>query len=292
MTATGRRTSTGLGRGLAALIPQRPAGASATEIPIERIRRNPQQPRREADRDGLEALARSIAAHGVLQPILVSETVDGYQLIAGERRLRAAEMAGLERVPALVRADVAEHDQLELALVENLQRADLNPLDEALAFRRLIDEFGLSQEQIAGRVARARSSVANTLRLLELAEAVQAALRDGHLSEGHARAIGGIADHAAQEQTLGVVVERGLSVRQTEELARRHKGAADRPGRAVQALSPPGDPDLERFESDLRTALGTKVTLTSGRKGGRIIIEYYDGDDLGRLYERLVGRRA
>lgn len=292
MTATGRRTSTGLGRGLAALIPQRPAGASATEIPIARIRRNPQQPRREADRDGLEALARSIADHGVLQPILVSETVDGYQLIAGERRLRAAEMAGLERVPALVRADVEEHDQLELALVENLQRADLNPLDEALAFRRLIDEFGLSQEQIAGRVARARSSVANTLRLLELAEAVQAAVRDGRLSEGHARAIGGIADHAAQEQMLGVVVERGLSVRQTEELARRHKGAADRSSRAAPAPSPPGDPDLERFESDLRTALGTKVTLTSGRKGGRIIIEYYDGDDLGRLYERLVGRRA
>jgi ParB family chromosome partitioning protein len=285
MSLADRRPGGGLGRGLASLIPQRPAGSGHTEIPIARIRRNPYQPRQATDEAALQALAASIAEHGVLQPILVTATLDGYQLVAGERRLRAAEMAGLERIPAVVR-EIAEQAQLELALVENLQRADLNALEEAHAFRQLIDEFGLDQEAVAHRVGRARSSVANTLRLLDLAPAVQAALAAGEISAGHARAIAGLDDPAAQVVLAASVVSRGLSVRQTEELARRMKepAAAAPPGRATI------DPDLERLEGELRTALGTRVSVTATRKGGRITIDYYSGEDFDRLYERLMGR--
>ncbi len=286
MSLQGRRPS-GLGRGLASLIPQRPAGRGVTDIPIGLVRHNPYQPRVHSEREALDALAASVAEHGVLQPILVVETVDGYQLIAGERRLRAAEMVGLERIPAVVRSTVPERHHLELALIENLQRADLNPLEEARAFRQLIAEFGLTQEQVAERVGRARSSVANTLRLLELAEPVQDAVAEGLITEGHARALAGLESHAQQEALLALVLKGDLSVRQTEELARRLKSESSAPGPRPDRQP---DPDLERLEADLRAALGTKVTLSSRRKGGRIIIDYYDGEGLARLVERLVGR--
>ncbi|HET7677349.1 MAG TPA: ParB/RepB/Spo0J family partition protein [Candidatus Limnocylindrales bacterium] len=289
MTDTTRARTGGLGRGLAALIPQRPDASAATEIPLERIRRNPYQPRQRADAAALEQLVASIREHGVLQPVLVTETVDGYQLIAGERRLRAAEMAGLQRIPAVVR-QVAGRAQLELALVENLQRADLNALEEAHAYRQLMDEFGLGQEEVATRVGRARSTVANTLRLLDLAPRVQQALADGSISEGHARAIAALEDHAAQETVLAAVLERGHSVRQAEALVRSLKDGRRRHDRSATLRA--GDPELERVETDLRGALGTKVTLRPSRRGGRIIIEYYGADDLGRIYERLVGGAA
>jgi ParB family chromosome partitioning protein len=235
----------------------------------------------------LDALAESIRAHGVLQPIIVVATFDGYQLIAGERRLRAAEMAGLATIPAIVR-EAVEQDQLELALVENLQRVDLDPLEEAAAYRRLIDEFGLDQEGVAQRVGRARSSVANSLRLLELAEPVQAALAEGRISEGHARAIAGLAERSAQATVLEAVISGGLSVRQTEELVRRLKDLGPRAQRPERRP----DPDLERLERELRDALGTKVTVTSTRRGGRITIEYYGDEDLERLTTRLTGLSA
>ncbi len=289
MSGPGRRPS-GLGRGLASLIPQRPPGRGVTDVPVELVRRNPYQPRVLAEKEAMDALAASVAEHGVLQPILVVETVDGYQLIAGERRLRAAEMVGLERIPAVIRSTIPERHQLELALIENLQRADLNPLEQARAFRQLIVEFGLTQEQVAERVGRSRSGVANTMRLLELAETVQDAVAEGLISEGHARALAGLEGHAQQEALLALVLKGDLSVRQTEELARRLKSDA-----AVASPAPSGpqvDPDLERLETDLRAALGTKVTIASRRKGGRVIIEYYDAEDLGRLIERLVGRSS
>jgi ParB family chromosome partitioning protein len=282
MTGVSRRPS-GLGRGLASLIPQRPAGPASVEIALDQVAANPAQPRAHAEEEALEALARSIEAHGVLQPIVVQETVDGYRLIAGERRLRAARMAGLTRIPAVVRGPTSDRQQLELALVENIQRADLNPMEEAAAFRRLMTEFELTQEQVAEQVGRARSSVANTMRLLDTSEAVQDAVAQGLISEGHARAIGG-ADPALQDGLLRVVLERGLSVRATEELVRRARAASPEPAAPATV-----DPDLERVEAHLRTILGTKVTLTSGSKGGRIIIEYYGPDDLGRLVERLGG---
>ncbi len=284
MTDRPDRSGSALGRGLASLIPQRDAPASSVlEVPLSRVSPNPHQPRHHWDDADLAELAASIREHGVLQPVLVTETIDGYQLIAGERRVRAARLAGLDRVPALVR-QLADRDQLEVALVENVQRADLDPIDEALAYRRLIDEFGLTQERVADRVGKARATVANTLRLLDLHAAVQAAIGDGRITEGHGRALGGLPKDG-QAAVLGTVAGQGLSVRQTEELVRRL-----REPRPVRQPAPPRlDAELERVEQDLRQRLGTKVSLSRSRKGGRIVIEYYSDEELGRLYDRLIG---
>jgi ParB family chromosome partitioning protein len=278
----------GLGRGLAALIPQRSPNQPVTlEISIARIQPNPLQPRKRFDPDGLAALAASITEHGVLQPIVVAETIDGYQLVAGERRVRAAQAAGLERIPAVIR-QLADREQLEIALVENLQREDLDPLETADAYRQLIEEFGFSQDDLATRVGRARSTVANTLRLLDLAPGVQAAVADGRLSEGHGRALGGLAPEI-QDRVLDSVIGQDLSVRQTEELVRRLREPKAEPAGPPARRS---DPDLERVEEDLRRSLGTKVSLARSRRGGRIVIEYYSDEELGRLYERLTGGTA
>jgi len=277
----------GLGRGLAALIPLRSQQASGSiEIPLDRIRANPRQPRLRMDDAAMQTLAASIREHGVIQPILVTETLDGYQLVAGERRVRAARAAGLERIPAVIR-QLADREQLELALVENLQREDLDPLESARAYRQLIDEFGFSQEHLAERVGRARSTVTNTLRLLDLHETVQTAVADGIISEGHGRALGGLAvEH--QPKVLTSIVGQDLSVRQTEELVRRLREPREtRPSTAAAR-----DPELERVEEDLRRALGTKVRLARSRRGGRIVIDYYTDEELGRLYERLMGGNA
>jgi ParB family chromosome partitioning protein len=283
MTTDLRRT-TGLGRGLGALIPQRGDAQASVEIPISAISRNPYQPRQAFEPTQLDELAASIAEHGVLQPILVTETTGGYMLIAGERRLRAAQMAGLERIPALVRpAD--DSAQLAWALIENLQRSDLNALEEAAAFRQLVDDFGLSHDEVARRVGKSRSAVANTLRLLDLAPEVKAALLRGGITEGHARAIAGLEDPQHQTAVSMDVESRGLSVRQTEELVRRLK--TTEPAKAPKQRPP----DVERLESALRDSLATKVTINTARKGGRITIEYYDEEDLERLYERLTGSR-
>lgn len=275
---------TALGRGLGALIPQTtPAGTAAVDIPISRIRGNPYQPRQQVEQRTLESLAASIALHGVLQPVLVTEVLDGYQLVAGERRVRAAQMAGLDHVPAIVR-QMAERDQLAVALVENVQRSDLNAMEEAHAYRQLVDDFGLTQDDIASRVGRARSTVANTLRLLDLDPSVQQALSEGNITEGHARAMLG-ADPPAQRQLVEAVITRGLSVRQTEELVRRLR---DKPAPAAAATANQ-DAEMERLEEDLRRALGTKVLLARSRKGGRIVIEYYSDEEFSRLFDRLTG---
>lgn len=279
----------GLGRGLAALIPQRSAGLPGpVEIAVDQIRSNPHQPRKRFDEAELATLAASIREHGVLQPVLVMETVQGYQLVAGERRLRAARAAGLERVPAIVR-QFGEQAQLEIALVENLQREDLDPIEAAHGFRRLINEFGFTHEQIAERVGRARSTVANMLRLLDLAPIVQQTVIDRVLTEGHARALGGLSvEH--QEHVVQSVIDQDLSVRQTEELVRRLRQPRTAP--TATAELPARDADLDRVEEDLRRALGTKVSLARTRRGGRIVIEYYSEEELGRLYDRLTGGTA
>jgi ParB family chromosome partitioning protein len=280
--------SQGLGRGLAALIPQRPPSPGGTiEIPIARIRPNPYQPRTRMDPDELATLTASIEAHGVIQPVVVTEVLDGYELVAGQRRLRAAEAAGLERIPAVIR-QVTDPDKLELALVENLQRADLDPIETATAYRHLMEQFGFSQDTIAQRVGRARSTVANTLRLLETAPAVQLAVAESRLSEGHARALGGLAPEL-QERVLDSVIGQDLSVRQTEELVRRLREPRPEP---LERPTRDADPDLARVEEDLRRSLGTKVSLARSRRGGRIVIEYYSDEELGRLYERLIGGTA
>jgi ParB family chromosome partitioning protein len=278
---------TGLGRGLTALIPQRAQHAATTEIPIDRIRPNPRQPRQRMDQGQLDELAASIREHGVLQPILVTETLDGYQLVAGERRFRASRQAGLDRIPAVIR-QLADRDQLELALVENLQRADLGPMEEAHAFQALVAEFDLTHDTIAQRVGRAKSTVSNTLRLLDLDPEVQTAIADGRLTAGHARAIGGL-PVSQQAHVARTVIEQGFSVRQAEELVRRLR--EPRPETPAASRRVP-DPDLERVEDDLRRRLGTKVTLARSRKGGRIIIEFYSDEELGQLYDRLIGGPA
>ena len=221
----------------------------------------------------------------MLQPVLVTETLDGYQLVAGERRVRAAQMAGLDHVPAIVR-QLAARDQLAVAIVENVQRSDLNAMEEAHAYRQLIEDFELTQEEIATRVGKARPTIANTLRLLELDPSVQEAVGAGNIAEGHARALLGTAP-AVQRQLADAVVSRGLSVRQTEELVRRLR---DRPATTASARSTDGD--IDRLEEELRRALGTKVSVARARKGGRIVIEYYSDEEFSRLFDRLTGGNA
>ncbi len=279
-----------LGRGLAALIPQAVASTPGpVEIAIDRIERNPYQPRAAFEDEALEELAASITAHGILQPILVTETLEGYRLVAGERRLRAAQMAGLERIPAVIR-QADDRDQLELALVENLQRTDLNAMEAARAYRQLHDLFGLTNEEIADRVGKARPTISNTMRLLDLQPEAQAAIESGRIGEGHGRALLGLSG-TAQRELLALAVVRGLSVRQVEELARRLRDAGNGKGRPARA-APAADAEMERVEDDLRRALGTKVRLARSRRGGRIIIEWYSDEELERLYERLTGGKA
>jgi ParB family transcriptional regulator, chromosome partitioning protein len=269
--------SFGLGRGLDALIP-RATDQSSSQLPIDRIRRNPHQPRAVFDEEGLAELTTSIAEHGVIQPIVVRGSADGdYELIAGERRLRAARMAGLTEIPAVVR-DSTSSEQLELALVENVQRADLNPIEEASAYRELIDAFGLSHEAVARRVGKSRVAISNSLRLLDLAPETRAAIVDGRISEGHGRALAALTIAELQRAVLQVVLERHLSVRQTEELVRRKRenGAPRRP----HALSE----DLADLEAQLRGVLATKVGIVRTRKGGRLVIDFYSDEELDRIY--------
>ena len=265
---------------------------------LGRIEPNPRQPRRRMEEAELGELANSIREHGLLQPLVVTPIAPAaaggrprYRLIAGERRWQAAKIAGLVRAPVVVR-EVTPRELLELALVENVQRADLNPLEIATAYQQLAQEFGLTQEQIGRRVGKSRFAVANTLRLLHLPAAVQQAVLDGQLSEGHARAILGLADPEAQRRLAVQVVEGGLSVRQTEELVRRLQAPPDAappaPGRPGRPGRPP-DADVVRLEDGFRQALGTRVSLTHSRKGGRLTIFYYDDEQLQALYDRLAG---
>jgi ParB family chromosome partitioning protein len=277
----------GLGRGLSALIPPSGPSAAVEEVDIDLVIPNPEQPRMRMDAEALEALAQSIREHGVIQPLLVSrsQTHQGtYQLIAGERRLRAARAAGLTKVPVVVK-EAAGRDLLELALVENIQRADLNPLEEAAAFRRLHDDFGLTQDEIARRVGRSRAAVANMMRLLSLSEEIRLSLARGEISEGHARALLGIEDAAARQSAWRRVVAEGLTVRETEALVRgeARKTAAERSLRAPKARAP----EIAELERRLEAALGTRVTLSPGRRGGRVVIHYYTSEQLDDVVRRL-----
>ena len=270
--------SYGLGRGLDALIPRAAAGGASSELPIERIRRNPLQPRDRFDDEELAALAASIAAHGILQPVVVRETADGeYELIAGERRLRAARQAGLTSIPAVIR-ESSGGEVLELALVENVQRADLNPMEEAAAYRELIDRFGLSHEAVARQVGKSRVAISNALRLLDLAPETRQAIVDGAISEGHGRALAALTIPELQRAVLQVVLERQLSVRQTEELVRRKREQPPNRRRAVV------NEDLADLEAQLRGILATKVGIVRTRRGGRLVIDFYSDEELDRIY--------
>ncbi len=276
-----------LGRGLSALIPDAPPLAprdTPLEIDIDRLAPNRLQPRQQADETGLDELARSIKANGVIQPIVVRRQGAGYEIVAGERRWRAAARAGLLRVPVVVR-DVPDAKLLELALIENVQREDLNPIEEAQAYRRLIDEFGLKQEEVADAVGKDRSSVANYLRLLKLPPEVRADVASGALSMGHARALASVRDTSALQRVARDVVARGLSVRETESIVRNlveETGPSAPPERKV-------DVHTRAAEERLRFALGTRVRIVRKGKGGRIEIDFVSEDELQRLFEKLVG---
>jgi ParB family chromosome partitioning protein len=273
----------GLGRGLSALIP---ITAGVDEVDVDLIVPNPHQPRTSMSDESLRELADSIREHGVLQPLLVSASkADGvYQLIAGERRLLAARLAGLSRVPVVVK-EAASRELLELALVENLQRQDLNPLEEALAYRRLAGEFEMTQEAIASRVGRSRTAVANALRLLALSDEIKESLVSAAISEGHARALLGLEDTTARGEAWRRVVKDGLTVRQTEELVRRWPLAA-----VAKRTAPPHqqDPDALALEARIRGSLGTKVELRRRASGrGRLVLHFYSDEELEGLLARL-----
>lgn len=283
----------GLGRGLSSLIPataETAAGGATLDVPVDAIEPNPFQPRAAIDPDRLTTLVESIRLHGIVQPLVVNRggQPDRYVLIAGERRWRAAQLAGFERVPVVIK-DASSQSMLELALVENVVRADLSPLEEAAAYRQLIDEFGLTQASVAERVGRSRVSVTNTLRLQAAPERIQACLSAGSISEGHARALLGLTTAADQVAALDHVIDRGLSVRQTEDLVRRWlDGQAPTAGGAVRSSR--GTEEL-RLEDRFRDALGTKVTFRQrgAGQGGTLTIHYYSDEDLNALYHRLNG---
>ena len=269
--------SFGLGRGLEALIPAPERSELAREIAVEDVTSNPHQPRRRFGDEDLADLTASIAAHGLLQPVIVRALPSGgYQLIAGERRLRAARRAGLATVPAVIRQP-GEAEMLELALVENLQRSDLNAVEQATAFHQLVEQFGMTHQQIAERVGRSRAAVSNTLRLLELSAETRAAVVSGIISEGHGRALAALTAADAQSAALAVVVQRHLSVRQTEELVRRRQRAAPDAGATL-------DHDLRRVEEELRAMLATKVSIERTRRGGRIVIGFGSDEELDRIH--------
>jgi ParB family transcriptional regulator, chromosome partitioning protein len=298
----------GLGRGLGALIPTElpgQAGSALREVPIGSIRPNSRQPRTYFDEEAMASLAASIRELGVLQPVLVKELpgeTDAYELIAGERRWRAARRAGLQTIPVLAQAHAGDARSLEQALVENLHREDLNPLEEAAAFQQLIDDFSFTHEQVAKRVGKSRAAVTNTLRLLQLPAGVQRALADATISAGHARALLGTPDRALQEALVARVIAEGLTVRAVEDEVRQAQervaaaAATQRPGtttgttRTSERRLP--EPGLLELEELLAAFLNTRVRVDLKNRKGRLIIEFATLEDLERIYRTMVGPEA
>lgn len=286
-----KRPKGGLGRGLDALIPSSPLTEEMNErgmlrrVPIASIRPNPHQPRTQFDDAALAELADSIREHGLIQPLIVHEAgPDDYTLIAGERRWRASQRAGLSELPVVVK-ETTPQGMLELALVENVQRADLNPLEEALAYQQLIEEFGLTQGDVAKRVGKSRPTVANMVRLLDLPANVQEAVAQGRLSGGHARALLALPGPEQQTAVMNSIVQQEWSVRKTEEVVRKLL-ARKRPAKKQQEVV---SAEIRHLEQRFRESLGTKVSIEKGRKGGRVVIHYYSDEELNAIYDAIVG---
>lgn len=285
----GGRKKGGLGKGLAALFPGIDLrGEGIQEIPIERISPGPFQPRSESTGEDFQQLVASVKEHGILQPILVRPRGEGYEVVAGERRWRAAAAAGLPTIPAVVRS-LGDREALELALVENLQRLDLSPLERARAYDRLVKEFQMTQEEIARRIGVSRSTVANTLRLLQLPREVQSSLEAGELTEGHARAILTLEDKTQMLEAWEEAKKRGLSVRETEALVRRLASVSRETKSKIQTRR---DPQLILIEEELRAYLGTQVKIIQRRKKGALLIEFYSLADLDRIISRILGKEG
>jgi len=288
-----------LGRGLSALIPEAPAEAAPPpapapaaaapkgvplEVDLDRIVPNPRQPRLQMDQGPLEELAQSIRVNGIIQPILVRRSGDRYEIIAGERRWRAAQIAGLLRVPVIVR-EIADGQLLQVALIENIQRENLNPIDEATAYRRLLDECSMTQEALADAVGKDRASIANHLRLLRLPAEVQRQVSGGALSMGHARALVALENLVTLKKAADDVVARALSVRETEALVRRLNGPPAAPAVVVK------DVHTREAEDVMKLALGTKVRIVRKGKGGKVEIDFVSEDELNRIYEHITDKR-
>ena len=279
-----------LGKGLSALIPDMPemrAGTAPTEVDVDQLAPNEHQPRQRFEDAGLDELAQSIKANGIIQPIVVRKVDGGYRIIAGERRWRAAQRAGLTRVPVVIKDVDAGGDGrlLEMALIENIQREDLNPIDQAAAYEKLSGDFKMTQEAIAAAVGKDRSSVANHMRLLKLPQEVRAEVAGGRLSMGHARALLATTDESRQRQIAREVIARNLSVRETEAIVKR----AGRDASSAQRGGPaPSDVHTRAAEEKLRMKLGTRVRINRRGKGGRIEIDFGNEDELQRLFEHLT----
>ena len=277
-----------LGRGLGALLSSDRTidlGSEPSEVDVESIVPGPMQPRTHFDEAGLESLAESIRSHGVVQPLLVRRRGDGFELIAGERRWRAAKFAGLARVPVVVK-EVPDDQLLEIALIENIQRENLNPIEEAQAYKKLLDTVGLTQEALASRVGRDRSYITNYLRLLRLPDDLQQLLIDGRLSTGHARTLLALTHADLQRRVARQIIDGGLSVRATEHLV--HKSTQEKPAKG--SLTPRAvDPNIRAAETKLRRALGTQVKINVAGDGrGRLEISFFNAQDLDRIYNLLV----
>jgi ParB family chromosome partitioning protein len=283
-------TNRGLGRGLGALLSSTPTESDVlVEIGVDQVAPNPNQPRKSFESSSLNELAASIRASGVIQPIIVRQTGTGYQLIAGERRWRAARQAGLDRIPAIVR-EASDAESLELALVENLLREDLNPMEEAEAYRHLLDQFGWTQEQLAQRIGRDRTSIANSLRLLRLPDEIQSDLRGGRLTMGHARALLALATSAEQLKLRDEILAHDWSVRTTEDSIRASETAPA--GRRTPRRRRSHSPELAALEQSLQRALLTRVAITGDGRRGKIEITYANAEELERLGELLAQPRG
>jgi len=282
----------GLGRGLEALIPVAPVearpAALPSEVPVSAIAPNPRQPRHKQDPEALRELADSIREHGLIQPLVVTQAegsmpgLTRYQLIAGERRWAAARLAGLSRVPVIVK-EATPQQSLELALVENIQRADLNALEEAHAYQQLVEEFGLTQEQVSARVGKSRVAVTNTLRLLRLPDDAKSALLSGQITEGHARALLSLESDELQAQALRMILRHGLNVRQTEELVRKLQSSSSE----KESPAPPS-PETKALQSRLENALNTRIQLERSKQGGRLVIHFYSEEELESICNVLL----
>jgi ParB family chromosome partitioning protein len=270
-----------LGKGLGALIPEVETvqtNDGVVEVDINDIEPNEEQPRKKFDDEKMQELAESIKEHGVVQPVIVKKQGDTYKLIAGERRWRAARIAGLKKIPVITR-DFTEKEIMEISLIENIQREDLNPMEEALAYKKLLDEFKLTQEEISQRIGKSRPAVANILRLLNLDERVKNYVMDDVLSQGHARPIGALSDKNMQYEVAKKVIDESLNVRQTEKLVKVFlKGKKQKHTKRLE-------PHLTEIQEQLKNILGTKVSISYGRKKGKIEIEYYSNDDLQRIMD-------
>jgi ParB family chromosome partitioning protein len=265
-----------------------PAETSGSEIDLDLIDPNPEQPRSRFTESALEELSQSILANGIVQPIVVRRKGERYQIVAGERRWRAAQRAGLRRIPAAIK-EVTDDKLLELALIENIQREELNPIEEAAAYRKLIDNMGFTQEAVATSVGKDRTLIATALRLLKLPADIQTLIEDGKLSAGHGRALLLADDVSAQRRIARSIIERSLSVRETERLA-RNAGQPRRRSILNPPEAPKKDPNFVAAETKLRRVLGTSVNITPNASGtgGRIVIEYYNQDDLDRIYQTII----